>query len=91
MKALKRCFRRLAAWMTGDDGEARLQAEIEDHLAQQTADYIRAGMPAAEARRQALLKFGAVDATRERWREQRVVPFLDTLTQDCAARCAGCG
>jgi len=82
MKALKRSVRRLAAWITGDDGEARLQAEIEDHLAQQTADYIRAGMPAAEARRQALLKFGAVDATRECWREQRVVPFLDTFTQD---------
>ena len=36
----------------------------------------------AEARRQALLKFGGVEATRERWREERGLPALDTLVQD---------
>ncbi len=82
MRALKRGWRRLGAWANGNDAEARLLAEIEDHLARQTADYVRAGMPVAEARRQAVLKFGGVEATRERWREQRGVPFLDSLTQD---------
>ena len=48
----------------------------------QAAEYERAGLSPVEARRQAVLKFGAVDATRERWREERGLPALDTLVQD---------
>jgi hypothetical protein len=36
----------------------RLQEEMEEHLALQTADHVRAGLSPSEARRQALLKFG---------------------------------
>jgi hypothetical protein len=35
-----------------------LQAEIEEHLAVQTAQNLQAGLSATEARRQAVLKFG---------------------------------
>ncbi|MCU1223484.1 MAG: hypothetical protein JWQ42_1577 [Edaphobacter sp.] len=33
--------------------------EMEEHLALETAENLQAGMPPAEARRQAVLKFGA--------------------------------
>ena len=82
MRALRRSFRRLVAWATRDDGDERLRAEIADHLARQTDEYVRAGMPPGEARRQAVLKFGGVEAIRERARENRGLPFLDALTQD---------
>ena len=82
MRALKRFVRRFSAWMTHDDADERLRAEIEDHLARQTEEYIRTGLPAAEAHRRAVLKFGGVTAISEGWRDQRGLPFLDTLTQD---------
>jgi predicted permease len=59
-----------------------LQAEIEEHLALQTADNALAGLSPTEARRQALLKFGAVEAMRESYRDQRGLPILETLLQD---------
>jgi len=62
--------------------EALLQAEFEEHIALQTADNLRAGLPPAEARRQALLKFGNVEAMKEAYRDQRGLPLLETLWRD---------
>jgi predicted permease len=62
--------------------EDRLQLEIEEHLALQTAENRRAGLSAIEARRQAVLKFGAVESMRESYREQKGLPFMETLAQD---------
>ena len=39
-------------------------------------------MTASEARRQALLKFGNVDAIKEIYRDQRGLPFMETLLRD---------
>ena len=65
MKGLRRFFKRLTSWATTQQDEERLRAEIEEHLALQTAENIRAGLSPAEARRQAVLKFGAVEAMKE--------------------------
>ena len=75
MKALRRFFQRLTSWTTSARDEDVLRAEIDDHIARQTADNLRAGMTAIEARRQALLKFGNVDAIKESYRDQRGLPF----------------
>jgi predicted permease len=66
-----------------------LRAEIEDHLAFQTAENVRAGLSPTEARRQAVLKFGGVEAMKESYRDQRGLPFLETTIQDTrhALRC----
>jgi predicted permease len=82
MRPVKRFLRRFGAWATRQDADERLLAEIEDHLAHQSAEYERAGLSPAEARRQALLKFGGVEATRDRWREERGLPALETIVQD---------
>jgi predicted permease len=82
MRAVRRFFRRLTWWVTTEGDEERLRAEIEEHLALQTADNLRAGLSPGEARRQALLKFGGVEVTKESFREQRGLPFLETLIQD---------
>ena len=59
-----------------------MRAEIEDHIALQTADNIRAGLSPVESRRQAVLKFGAVEATKEHYRGQRGLPLMETLILD---------
>jgi hypothetical protein len=58
MRPLRRFFRRLTSRATAHRDEERLHTEILDHLARQTAENIRSGLSAIEARRQAVLKFG---------------------------------
>ena len=82
MKTFRRFLSRVRSLGTKKPDEERLREEIEEHLALQTAENIRAGMPPAEARRRAVLKFGAVEAVKESYREQRGLPFMETLIQD---------
>ena len=82
MRALRLFFRRLTWWVTVRRDEERLRAEIEEHLALQAAENLRAGLSPAEARRQAALKFGGVEAMKENYRDQRRLPSLETLARD---------
>ncbi|MGH9575140.1 MAG: ADOP family duplicated permease [Candidatus Acidiferrales bacterium] len=82
MRRVRRLFKRLISFAARGRDDKRLQEEIEEHLALQTADNIDAGLPPAEAKRQAILKFGAVEAVREEYRAQRGVPFLESLVRD---------
>jgi len=82
MRSLRRFLNRITAWTRQQQDEERLQAEIEEHLAMQTAENIRAGLSPAEARRQAVLKFGALEAVREDYRDQKGLPLLESVIQD---------
>ena len=82
MRTLRRFLKRVVAWSTTKRDEERLREEIENHLALQTAENLRAGLSPLEARRQAVLKFGAVEAMKETYRDQRGLPFLESLLQD---------
>jgi len=82
MRAVRRFFKRLSSWATTQPDEERLRAEIEEHLALQTAENLRAGLSPAEARRQAMLRFGAVESIREDYRDRKGLPFVETLLQD---------
>jgi hypothetical protein len=82
MRTLRRLLKRLTSWATRRQDEERLQAEIEEHLALQAAENLRAGLSPVEARRQAVLKFGAVEALKESYRDERGLPFMETLVQD---------
>jgi predicted permease len=62
--------------------EERFTEEIEEHLALLTADNIRAGMSPAEARRQAILKFGPIEAIKEDCRDQQRLRLVETLLLD---------
>src|SRR6202161_3775805 len=57
-------------------------AELESHVALHTDDGIRAGLTPEEARRQALIRLGGVEQTRQAHRERRTLPWLDSLLQD---------
>jgi predicted permease len=80
---------RVRAWLTRFAGlfgvhrtDRELAEEIEEHLELQTADNVRAGMSPEEARRQAILKFGAVEAIKEDYRTRRGIPLIETLARD---------
>ncbi|HEV2425608.1 MAG TPA: ABC transporter permease [Terriglobia bacterium] len=82
MKKLRRFLKRLTSWARVRQDEHRLRAEIAEHLAFQIEDNLRAGLSREEARRQAVLKFGAVESIKEDYRGKRGLPFIETLAQD---------
>ena len=82
MKGPRRFLCRLTSLATIRQAEERLRAEIEEHLDLETAVNLRAGLSPCEARRQAVLKFGCVEAIKETYRDQRGLPFMQTLIQD---------
>jgi predicted permease len=82
MRFLRRFLARFANFAIRRKTDQRLREEMEDHLAQQTAENLRAGMTSAEARRQAVLKFGPVGAIREGYHSERGLPFIENLLQD---------
>src|SRR5262245_15329953 len=82
MRTLRRLFRRLTSWATFARDEERLRAEIDEHIALQTAENLRAGLSPIEARRHALLKFGSMEAVKESYRDQRGLPLTETLVRD---------
>ncbi|HEX7961576.1 MAG TPA: ABC transporter permease, partial [Terriglobales bacterium] len=82
MKQLRQFLIRLANVFTGPRNEERLRAEIEEHIALQTQENIRAGMPPTEARRQAVLKFGPTEAIKEAYRDQESLPVIETTLAD---------
>jgi putative ABC transport system permease protein len=79
---LRRFLARLANTAAGREDDERLKEEIEEHMALLMAENIRAGLPLAEAHRQAVLKFGGVEVVREDYRAERRLFFIDTLAQD---------
>ena len=82
MRALRRFLTRLRGLAGGQRDEERLRKEVDEHIALQIEDNLRAGMSPAESRRQAVLKFGAVEAIKEEYRDQQGLPFIETLLQD---------
>ncbi len=82
MRFLRRFLERLANFATRRRGDQRLREEMEEHLALQTAENLRAGMASAEARRQAVLKFGATEAIMEEYQAEQGLPFIENLLQD---------
>jgi predicted permease len=82
MRALRRFCRRLTSWATARKDEERLRAEIEEHIALQTEENIRAGLSPEEARREAVWKFGPVESVKENYRERKGLPSMESLIQD---------
>lgn len=61
---------------------SEVEDEIQFHLEHAIAAKIATGLPAAEARRQALVEFGGVERTREQCERQRPGFSLGTILQD---------
>jgi hypothetical protein len=65
---------------------AKVERELDDELAFdiecETRKLMAGGLPAAEARRRALARFGPVPLAEDRCREERGISFFETLARD---------
>ncbi len=83
MKRLKRLLIRLRNLVSRQSvDQRRFLQEMAEHLSLQTEENLRSGMTPAEARRQAVLKFGAVEAIREQYHAEKSLPLLESVVQD---------
>src|SRR5438309_7327044 len=75
-------MQRLAALFRRHGLEADLDAELRSHLEMAVELNLHKGMSAEDARREALRSFGGVEQTKERYRDQRGLPMIETALQD---------
>jgi putative ABC transport system permease protein len=74
-----------APWRTlfrGGRADRGLDAEVGGYVDHLTDEKMRAGLPAGEARRQALLELGGVEQVKERVRDVRTGAGLETAVRD---------
>jgi predicted permease len=81
-QSLRAGIQRLSGIFRKRQGDAEFAAELESHLQLHIEDNLRAGMTPEVARREALLKLGGVEQTKETYRDQRSLPFLESVIQD---------
>ena len=82
MSTLRAWSQKLRALFHKQQLDRDLSDELASHLDMHTADNLRAGMQRDQARREALMKLGGVEQTKENLREQRGIAWLETLLQD---------
>jgi putative ABC transport system permease protein len=82
VKRLRAWFLRFGELFRKQRRDRDLAAELESHLQMQIEDNVRAGMTPQEARRQALIRLGGIDQTKESYRDRRGLPWLESLAQD---------
>jgi len=75
-------FFRVAGLFHRATRERELADEMESHLQLHIDDKVRVGMSPAPARREALMKLGGLEQTKEAYRDRRGLPVLDTFLQD---------
>jgi putative ABC transport system permease protein len=82
MAQLREWTRRLASLFSKKKNERELDSELQAHLQLLTEANMRRGMSPKEARHAARREFGGLEQTKQAYREQRGLPFLDALLQD---------
>jgi predicted permease len=82
MRWLRAWFLRLGGLFQRERSDRELSTEMESHLQMHIEDNLRAGMAKEDARRNALLKLGGVEQTKELLRERRGLPMLEVFLQD---------
>src|SRR5580700_5630479 len=83
MRRLRALFLRSVEPFRRAPRESELAEEMESHLQLHIEDNLRAGLSPAEARREAIMKLGGIEQTKENYRERRGLPLLETTIQDC--------
>lgn len=82
MSRARAWMRRIAGMFLKQRRERDLADELEAHLQMHIDDNLRAGMTAEEARREALIKLGGIEQTKEAIRERRSFAWIESLIQD---------
>ena len=82
ISSIRAALARTRAFLNKPIGDADLDQELASHLDFAIEENIQRGLSPEEARRQALIRFGGVQQSREQQRAARGLPALDILMQD---------
>jgi putative ABC transport system permease protein len=82
MSWLRMIVARLRGFFYAHRSDEEFDGELQAHLEALAQENIRRGMSPEEARYAARREFGGVEQTKEMYRAQRGLPFLETLLQD---------
>ena len=82
MRYIRAALARIAGVFAKDTADDDLREEMQAHLDMEIAENIRRGMSPAEARRQALLVSGGLTVAADAVRDQRGLPWLDSISAD---------
>jgi predicted permease len=82
MRKLRAFFLRLRGLFGTRRADDEFASELETHVALHTDAGLRSGLSSEEARRQALIRLGGAEQTRQAWRERNRLPFFDELGND---------
>jgi predicted permease len=82
MKRIRMLLSRLRSVVRARRLDADLDDEMRAHLDMLADEHQARGLSPADARAAALRDFGGVARTKESYRDQRGMPFVDTLAQD---------
>jgi len=81
-QTVRRAWQRLLALVHRDRIDRELDEDVRAHLELAERDARAAGLSPEDARREALLRFGPLEAMKEAHRDGRAVPWLENLVRD---------
>jgi predicted permease len=82
MKILRAWIARLAGMFSRKQRESEFADELESHLQMHIEDNLRAGMTPEEARREAMLRLGGLERTKQAYRERGTLPLVENALSD---------
>ena len=82
MKRLRGAIVRVLGMFSRGRRAQAFAEEIESHLQMHIDDNVRSGMPRDQARREAILKLGGIESTKEAYFDRATLPVLDHLALD---------
>jgi len=81
MRKLRALWMRVPGTLSRRNHE-EFEDELAFHLDRHVQDGIRSGLSAEEARRQALIRLGGLDQTRQAWRDRNGLPYAEAIGRD---------
>ncbi len=82
LRHVRAWFVRIGGLFKKEVRDHEFSAELEANLQLHIEDNLRAGMSQAQARREAVMKLGGLEQTKEAYRERMGLPMLETFLQD---------
>jgi macrolide transport system ATP-binding/permease protein len=82
MRSLRAWLLRLSALFGSERRERDLADELEAHVQMHVEENLRAGMSLDEARRDARIKLGGIEQTKEMYRVRRGLPLVENFLRD---------
>jgi len=82
MSSMREWLERIRSFFRKRELDRDLENELSSHLELAVEENLRQGMSPEEARRQALIKLGGIEPSKELHRQVRGLPFLDSIVQD---------